>query len=223
MCSYCPQSTFLRAYSDTKKVMTLDDFKSLLMNIPKTIQIHFSGFSESMLNDDSIDMMIHAYNSGYEVVLYTTFIGFNVKKALKLKESNIVFTQSRPHEFDGIGFNKDEFYSNNRLFLDNVKTLDHRIQRITNPTSRGGHLHNIDRKIGRIKCSTDRVYNNVLLPNGDVYLCCSDWGLKHKIGNLFNNSYNSDEFNLNRTHIIEMQLQFDSDILCRTCEDSYNI
>ena len=29
----------------------------------------------------------------------------------------------------------------------------------------------------------------VLLPNGDVYLCCNDFGLRHKIGNLLVHDY----------------------------------
>ena len=39
---------------------------------------------------------------------------------------------------------------------------------------------------GRTVCiPTDDCYDHVLLlPNGDVYQCCQDFGLKHKIGNL---------------------------------------
>ena len=31
--------------------------------------------------------------------------------------------------------------------------------------------------------------HNVLLPNGDVVLCCMDYSLKHKIGNLLEQDY----------------------------------
>jgi len=33
------------------------------------------------------------------------------------------------------------------------------------------------------------IYHNVVLPNGDVYLCCQDYALKHKLGNLFEEDY----------------------------------
>jgi hypothetical protein len=33
------------------------------------------------------------------------------------------------------------------------------------------------------------LYHNVLLPNGDVSLCCQDYSLKHIIGNLFDQEY----------------------------------
>jgi hypothetical protein len=35
----------------------------------------------------------------------------------------------------------------------------------------------------------EHLYHNVLLPNGDVSLCCMDYGLDHIIGNLFEQSY----------------------------------
>jgi len=222
MCSYCPQSDFLNVYKDVKKTMSIEDFKMLISNVNKDIQIHFSGFSESMLNDESIDMMIHAWREGYEVVLYSTLVGFTLEKAIKLRDSGMIFNHTRLHEFDGIGFDKQEFDEKCKMFIDNVKTRDHHVFRVLNPTSRGGHLRNIGRKYGRIRCGGNRVFNNVLLPNGDVFLCCSDWSLKHKIGNLYKNHYASEEFNLARTSILQLQEPQDSDVLCRTCEDSFN-
>ena len=43
---------------------------------------------------------------------------------------------------------------------------------------------------GQVICGRDEhIYNNVLLPNGDVVLCCQDFGLKHILGNIFENPY----------------------------------
>lgn len=43
---------------------------------------------------------------------------------------------------------------------------------------------------GQVICGRDEhVYNNVLLPNGDVVLCCQDFGLKHILGNIFKDPY----------------------------------
>jgi hypothetical protein len=39
------------------------------------------------------------------------------------------------------------------------------------------------------KCD-ERLYHNVLLPNGDVSLCCMDYGLDHILGNLLEQEYN---------------------------------
>ena len=42
-----------------------------------------------------------------------------------------------------------------------------------------------------VTCNCDeRLYHNVLLPNGDVSLCCMDYGLKHILGNLLEQEYN---------------------------------
>lgn len=44
----------------------------------------------------------------------------------------------------------------------------------------------------RIKCSFTSYYdNNVLLPNGDVLLCCNDYAKKHVIGNMLKSDYRS--------------------------------
>lgn len=40
---------------------------------------------------------------------------------------------------------------------------------------------------GPITCH--KYYQNVLMPNGDVYLCCMDYGMKHRLGNLMQHDY----------------------------------
>lgn len=41
-----------------------------------------------------------------------------------------------------------------------------------------------------ITCKYTPIYNkNVLLPTANVVLCCTDYGLKHTIGNLYNQAY----------------------------------
>ena len=35
----------------------------------------------------------------------------------------------------------------------------------------------------------EKLYHNVVLPNGDVSLCCMDYGLEHIIGNLLDQEY----------------------------------
>jgi tetratricopeptide (TPR) repeat protein len=48
--------------------------------------------------------------------------------------------------------------------------------------------HGPDKKM---TCGCDeRLYHNVMLPNGDVSLCCMDYGLDEIIGNLFTQEYN---------------------------------
>jgi hypothetical protein len=54
----------------------------------------------------------------------------------------------------------------------------------------------------------EHLYHNVLLPNGDISLCCMDYSLNNILGNLYNNSY---EFILP-----EINKCFE---ICRYCEN----
>lgn len=68
---------------------------------------------------------------------------------------------------------------------------------------------------GEIKCG--RIHQNVLLPSGDVRLCCMDYGGRHVIGNLLRDDYKdlqqSDEFKSVRRGLIDEN----ASTLCRTC------
>ena len=79
----------------------------------------------------------------------------------------------------------------------------------------------IKRKNGKIMCSVAPFLNhNVVLPNGDIVLCCMDYSIQHKIGNLLEQSYES-LFESNELKEIFNQLNNDNNtnlLLCRNCE-----
>jgi sulfatase maturation enzyme AslB (radical SAM superfamily) len=68
---------------------------------------------------------------------------------------------------------------------------------------------------GKLRC--DRIYQNVLLPNGDVVLCCMDWSAEYVLGNLkrdrFEDLYRSETFR----RVLRGLRKPGVDILCRTC------
>ena len=65
---------------------------------------------------------------------------------------------------------------------------------------------------------------NVLLPNGDITLCCMDYGNKHVLGNLINDSVKEIEKSEESKLIKDGLLKKEShDILCRTCHEGYNL
>lgn len=78
---------------------------------------------------------------------------------------------------------------------------------------------------GKINCSNyysllhhKQLNRNVLLPNGDVILCCMDYGLKHILGNLLTSDYQS---LFQGTEYKKIQRGLDNqdiDIICRGCE-----
>jgi hypothetical protein len=68
-------------------------------------------------------------------------------------------------------------------------------------------------------CSFTPFYDhNVMLPNGDVYLCCMDYGLKHRIGNLFTGDYWSlfSSDGMNDLRVANMHYGC-SESICRKC------
>ena len=74
-----------------------------------------------------------------------------------------------------------------------------------------------------VRCGkTPRYDQNVVLPNGDVALCCMDYDLKHKLGNL--NTQTMEEIRQGDTfkNILKENAQdrFSTDSLCRTCTDA---
>jgi MoaA/NifB/PqqE/SkfB family radical SAM enzyme len=68
---------------------------------------------------------------------------------------------------------------------------------------------------GKLRC--DRIYMNVLLPNGDVVLCCMDWSAEYVLGNLkqdrFQDLYRSETFR----RVLRGLKDPSVDLLCRTC------
>ncbi len=91
--------------------------------------------------------------------------------------------------------------------------------------NRGSNLDNLPplkKMKGKIMCGNSgrRLNDNVLLPNGDVVLCCQDYGLKHKLGNLLKDSY-EDLFKSEYFKSLQRALDSeDGEILCRYCSSA---
>ncbi len=73
------------------------------------------------------------------------------------------------------------------------------------------------RKRGALGCKFNLRYN-VLLPNGDVLLCCMDYGMKHVLGNLLSSSYDSLFFSGTFLKAKAGLRNGSLDTLCRYCE-----
>lgn len=104
--------------------------------------------------------------------------------------------------------------------------IDQKLQKIVgncNPSwmvSRAGTVEQISVKClsGRLICRRLKNKCNVLIPNGEVYLCCMDYGLKHYLGNLltdkYGDLYKGDEFK----KILKAINSKDGEVICRYCE-----
>ncbi len=243
-CSYCPQKSHMENYSkkSSQFSMTLEDFRWFISTIPIDVDIVMAGMAEPFLNKDCMEMIKHAYLKGHRISVYTTGYGitmddikelgkieFNhfclhfpdadglmniritpeylevLKALLPIKKNEMCIGKLHPAVREAIGFDVN----------DGSKSL----------YSRGGNLKDmmIPRKEGKLHCSscTDALNHNVLMPNGDVLLCCMDYDQKHVIGNLNNMPYSS-IFESEEYKRVKQGLAGDEsiDILCRTCEIS---
>ncbi len=246
-CNYCPQTVHVNNYSKNNSLFKLpfEDFKKCISTIPTSVDIVFAGMAEPWMNEDCTSMIEYAYEKGHTISVFTTCFGMTHEDIERLK--NIQYKHFCFHLPDGDGVMNlnvtDEYVS---VVVDAVKKItNHNLTCIGNlhpklkevlghvPDSsiglysRAGNLKgfNVPRKTGKIFCSvcTEHLNHNVLLPNGDVLLCCMDYSNDHVIGNLNEITY-ADLFHTDEYKRITAGLSDESiNILCRTCEISKNV
>jgi hypothetical protein len=75
---------------------------------------------------------------------------------------------------------------------------------------------------GAVLCASTPFFDhNVLLPNGDVLLCCMDYGRRHVLGNLFRESYAQIHAGVAMGAVRAQAMMPDGeDLLCRRCHHS---
>ena len=221
LCKYCPQATIIEGYkNNNKRNMNLADFKRILSNLDKDkTRLFFSGYSELFLNNYAIDMILYAYKIGFQISFASTLIGLNKEKILKLVENKVSFECCFFHRaISSILYNETDFNEFVDLFLSKIKINIFKVFKVDDFRSRAGSLYKTKKKVGKYICATNMFNRNVVVPNGDLFLCCNDFGLHHRIGNLFEESYYSESILNNRKKINEAMKEEDSNIICRYCE-----
>ena len=79
--------------------------------------------------------------------------------------------------------------------------------------------------VDSVSCRSTPFYDhNVLLPNGDVVLCCMDYSLKHIIGNLINNDYESLYLSDEMIKIMKenKKQEYSKCSICKSCDNVIN-
>lgn len=247
-CAFCPQDKLLPAYRDRggPRQMTFAAFREILRKIPPDTALDFSGMAEPWLNPDCTEMLLHAHERGYEVAAFTTTIGMDQADVARIQ--SIPFRRFVVHLPDteryskiemsdaylqilanivGSGIPNREFMTMGTLPREVAAVIGRRIKR-TRMMSRAGNLTNVrapERLAGPIRCRScgDSLDHNMLLPNGDVILCCMDYGLRHVLGNLLVSDYR-ELFESESFKRVQAGLDDDSfDILCRYCENAASL
>ena len=244
-CVFCPQEAILKAYTGVERMLSFKDFKTCIDKLPKHTNVHFSGFSEPWLNPECTRMLVYAYEGGHGIVASTTLVGMNKLDALAIK--NIKFKRFMLHlpcieNYEHITVT-DEYIEVLRLLLHVEVTpnihchgtrVDPKLDKVLDgyyvtPNPSCSRANNVDKELMPDvkwidKKKTDPfickngMLKQVLLPNGDVSMCCADYGLRHILGNLLTQSYESlfesDEYMKLQNSMTDSSIE----TLCRWCE-----
>ncbi len=243
-CIYCPQALLVKRNRKHggSRVMDFDMFRACIDKVPSDVVISFSGYGEPWQAPDCTKMVVYAYEKGHTIDLFTTLFGMTANDIDILKE--LSFRQIYIHLPDADGLMKvkvdDAYLAVLRKFYNtkwNAESCTYHVNGWQHPAcrevigdhtqlnyfSRSGNVPETVRKkperlSGLVLCTRSRLTQNVLMPNGDVILCCMDYGLQHVLGNILEDSYetlcNSPEFR----RVIEGLGDDNIDILCRHCE-----
>lgn len=212
-CSYCPQQNLKKSYKSKIKTLSLTTFKKCIDKLSKKVDIHFSGYCEPFQNKQILHMIEYVHKKGHQIVCYTTLNG--------LKKNDLKRLYKIPFKIFVVHVSPNQTKKSKALLWEMSNSKMHYdvvVVGVDEPLiSRAGNLP-VGKQVmnaGKIKC--DRIYQNVLLPNGDVYLCCQDYSLKHKLGNLLQQSYKS-LFKSKEFKKAKRSLKDDTYItLCRKC------
>ena len=264
VCEYCPQSTLIKRYrerigADKDTIMTLETFKKCLSTIPLHVGLNFTGYVEPFLAPDTADMILHAAESGYSILLNTTLVGLKKEDWMKIKDINYrelhihlpscsfdemigvkIPVETYEHEGRKIKALSEEYYDMLNFLIQNpgngwgqykldfhcLGDLHPELADLTNHFYVGIRQVNsramnilLEKKDKvppeeNIRGNCSRVYQNVLLPDGSLSLCCQDYGLDEVLGNLVENTW--DEYEASET---VKRIRKEGADLCDYCEE----
>lgn len=228
--------------------MSFETFKKCVDKVPKEVGIHFSGFAEPYLNPECTRMMLYAHKKGFKVSVATTGVGISVSDIEAIEKIPFErFELHLPDNKGQTKIKVDGTYlSVIKRILDSrirnvefgwpgcngIKGVHPKLKDLVINSGRPMLKYNIITRAGNVKINgisrlrkimgivpeCSRLKGNVLLPNGDVVLCCMDWSLKHRLGNLLKSDYRSLFRNKEFTGVLNGLKDDSADILCRYCD-----
>jgi hypothetical protein len=139
-------------------------------------------------------MIIYAYEKGHPIGLFTTLVGLSSTDAQRLKD--IKFEIIFLHLPDSYGNANIPITSEYKEVLGFIMTTYPKIVYVSmNDFFQTNHRESLmrgrvtKRKKAPVECTKFKDPQFMVLPSGDVHLCCMDMGLQYKMGNLFKNTY----------------------------------
>jgi len=235
------------------KEMSFDTFKRCIDKVPLNTVIFFSGFSEPFLCKAVVKMIQYAARCGYDISLATTLVGMSESDFETIKDISfleVVLHAPDREKFANIPMTDEylELFSkfvntriNGRRLINYVTCQGTPNERIDDLLRRanvrlnlelhdragnlsGENLQVCPQKGDKLLCGRSIDMNwNELLPNGEMILCSMDFGLRHRLGNLYNKPY---EEIISGTVMKEIKAGMSdriANVLCRNCVFSIEI
>jgi radical SAM protein with 4Fe4S-binding SPASM domain len=233
-CDYCPQQKYINSYKKKSgcEIMSLKDYKFLLSKIDHlTENIDFSGYTEPLSNPSWDSIFEHTISEGYSLTLYSTLYNTTIEDIEKLtslyiKKFYIHLVDSEIYlprykyfvekcKKQNLDFTLVYFKEEGEKMAAYFHDLTECEQWSTH--SRAGTLRQSLRYAkGAVTCCEERFLCNVVLPNGDVHVCCMDFPLYYKIGNLFEKTL-SEIHRSDKLKRFYRKMQSKEDNLCNHC------
>jgi hypothetical protein len=239
-CSYCPQDLIGARYAGPRR-LSLETFAAALANCPPSLTVSFAGYAEPFLNRDCSSMIeLAAAEVGRALQIYTTGVGLSDADAELLARVHPKILMI--HLPDGEGDMKanvtPEYVGRIRRLSKTVASFRavcygkmHPLLEEFRPLLKNYGLHsragNVEKvaRLGRIRhrgplrCRTAPALDeNVLLPSGELALCCQDYGLAHIVGDLTRQTWDEIHAGERLSAVRELMASDAGECLCRTCE-----
>lgn len=236
-CGYCPQDLLKSNYKSDIYEFTVDSFADIIKNahlMNGVKSIHFSGFCEPLQNE--LFYRMYGFVSGvFNIKVFTNLLHFSntakdakflkcldsvkfyihIINSIKWVEKTNLFLEFMGNEVD-VEFIKvgDE---NLKLFINDFLIRSGHTINYQPVSSRAGNCYESSFNFkAPLKCRDNRTEQNVVLPNGDLHICCMDYELKYKIGNLLTDSM--DDIRQRKLSFYEnMRLSEDPNFICKKC------
>lgn len=224
--------------------MSFSNFKTILDHIPlDRVRVDFSGIGDCSFHPELVNFMEEVSRRNGTMVVFTTFQGMKRDDFDRFCQIPIYllsvhlpsvhqdhmqtqWTDDYRYCLDGLVSRKPKAEVFDFMCMIGPPSADPDIQRlaplrIMEVQPRGGNITwlgvDTTQKRGALTCSrSPTLHQNVVFPNGDVYLCCVDQGLLHKLGNLLTENFY--DLDCERENIIARQKECDPSLMCKRCE-----
>lgn len=246
-CKYCPQKMLINKYTEKSNVISLsmENFKKILENIPKVTNIRFCGMCEPFLNPECADMIVYAKESGYSVDCYSTLVGLKMEDVDRVMDAVDAFVPHLPDKERNAKIDVTDEYIEKMQKILNYKRNGQRLVKdvsvhgkpddriksfipedvhvATWLMDRGGNLdtdevlHYESKAPLRCQFCDNRLDCNIVLPNGDVLICCMDYGLEYVFGNLLESGYEKIVDGNVANSVKKSMIYGENSIICNRC------